>query len=59
MIKGQLKKVAREFKKDSINTFEKEAPTASKDTLRKFLYTIISNNWYLKSIDTKSAFKGT
>ena len=32
MIKGQLKKVAREFKKDSINTFEKEPPTALKDT---------------------------
>ena len=55
---GSVKKarpVARGFE-ESRNTFEKESPTVSKDTLRTLLSTIISNNWNLKSIDIKTAF---
>ena len=48
--------VARGFEEDSLNTFEKESPTASKDTLGTLLSTIITNNWNLKSIDIKTAF---
>ena len=48
--------VARGFEEDSIITFEKESPTALKDTLRKLLSTIIRNNLNLKPIDIKTAF---
>ena len=48
--------VARGFEEDSLNTFEKESPIASKDTLRTLLSTIITNNWNLKSIYIKTAF---
>ena len=48
--------VACGCEEDGLNTFEKESPTASKDTLRTLLSTIITNNWNLKSIDIKTAF---
>ena len=48
--------VACGCEEDGLNTFEKESPTASKDTLKTLLSTIITNNWNLKSIDIKTAF---
>ena len=48
--------VACGFEEDSLNTLEKESPTASKDTLRTLLSSIITNNWNLKSIDIKTEF---
>ena len=48
--------VARGCKEDSIKTFEKESPTASKDTLTTLLSTINTINWNLKSMDIKTAF---
>ena len=44
------------FEGDSIKKFEEESPTASKDTLKTLLSTIITNNWSLKSIYIKTAF---
>ena len=48
--------VAHDFEEESLNTFEKESPSATKDNLRTLLSTIITNNWNLKSIDIKTAF---
>ena len=51
--KPKARLVARGFQEDSWNTFDKESPTVSKDTLRTLLPTI---NWNLKSIVIKTAF---
>ena len=48
--------VACGFEEDSLNTFEKGSPTASKGTLKTLLSTIITNKWNLKSIDIKTTF---
>ena len=48
--------VACGFEEDSLKTFEKESPTALKDTSKTLLSTIIKNNWNLKSIDIKAVF---
>ena len=45
--------VACGFEEDSLKTFEKESPTALKDTSKTLLSTII---WNLKSIEIKAAF---
>ena len=47
---------ARGFKEDSLNTFDRESPTVSKDTLRALLSNIITNTWNLKSRAVKIAF---
>ena len=44
------------FKEDSLDTFDRESPTVSKDTLRALLSNIITNTWNLKSRDGKIAF---
>ena len=49
--------VARGFEQDSLNTFEKESSTASKDTLKTLLSPIITNNWNLNSIDKNFFYK--
>ena len=48
--------VACSFEEDSLNTFDKDSPTVSKDILRTLLSTVITNNWNLKSIDIKTVF---
>ena len=48
--------VACSFEEDSLNTFDKDSPTVSKDILRTLLSTVITNNWNLKSMDIKTVF---
>ena len=55
-MKPKANLVACGFEEDSLKTFEKESPTALKDTSKTLLLTIIKNNWNLKSIDIKAAF---
>ena len=52
--KAQL--VARGFEEDTLNNFEKQSPTTSKDSLHVILSTIASKKWPLKAIDIKTAF---
>ena len=39
-----------------MNSFEKQSPTTSKDSLHVILATIASKKWPLKAIDIKTAF---
>ena len=54
--KPKARIVPRGFEEHSLNTFDKESSTASKDTLRTLLSTITTSNWNLKSIDKKTTF---
>ena len=48
--------VATGFEEDTLTLFEKQSPTASKDTLHVLLSTTASKEWQLKLIDIKTAF---
>ena len=48
--------VACRFEENCLNESDKESPTCSKDIFQTVLAAAAHNDWYLRSIDIKTAF---